>query len=231
MRLTLGFSLFLLLALSTNVHADPIVITDFRQITGAVFVDLPASNSLPPLPVDSVIITPDQSLVVGSFAGFAAGDPANPGSGDGYISCNCFGVPLTSVTLNFSSPVAAFGVTFTLFDPSRGFGNNFPALLQVFDGPNGTGNLLGSVMTVGWLGGINGNADFVAIWSDSLNIRSAVLTGIDPNTRGFFVDGYGLSQTPVPEPITLVLLSTGLAAIGVATRKRRLARGYLGKPD
>ena len=224
MKLKLAFSLFLLLTLSTTVHADPVVITDFTQITNATFVDLPSTNSLIPNSVGGVLITPNQSLVTGAFAAFAAGGPADPGSGDGYISCDCAGIPVSSVTLNFSSTLAAFGVTFYHFSPSRGFGNNAPALLQVFDGSNGSGNMLASITSVGWLGGLNGNPDFVAIWSDSLNIRSAVLTGTDLNTRGFWVDGYGVSQTPTPEPTTLLLLGTGLAGIGVAIRKRRVAK-------
>src|SRR6185295_2105630 len=114
------FLLFFLLTLSTTVHADPIVITDFRQITNAAFVDVGPSNSLSPISVEGVLITPNLSVVTGGFSAFASGDPANPGSGDGYIACNCAGIPVSSLTLNFSSPLAAFGVTFYHFSPSRG---------------------------------------------------------------------------------------------------------------
>jgi hypothetical protein len=41
-----------------------------------------------------------------------------------------------------------------------------------------------------------GNPDFVAVWSDTLNIRSAILTGTGPS-RGFAVDGYAVSFTPM----------------------------------
>ena len=222
MKLKLAFSLFFLLALSTTVHADSVLITDFTQISGATFLDFPPTIVLNPISVGGVLITPNHPMVAGAFVAFHPGGPADPGSGDGYISCNCVTVATSSIVLNFSSPVAAFGVTFQhiFLSPNFGFAIHVPAVLQVFDGPNGSGNLLGSITSVGWLGAFDGNPDFVAIWSDSLNIRSAVLTGTHPETRAFAVDGYAVSQTPVPEPATLLLLTMGLAGVGAAIRKR-----------
>ena len=222
MRLKLILSLFFLLGLSSTVRADSVLITNFTQISNRTFADLSSGNLLTPISLGGVLISPNPSLVSGGFSLFAMGSPADPGSGDGYTVCICAGISVSSFTLNFSSPLAAFGVTFHHFFPNQGVGNELPALLQVFDGPNGSGNLLGSIMSVGWLGGANGNADFVAIWSNSVNIRSAVLTGTDPNTRGFAVDGYGVSQTPIPEPATLLLISTGLVGVVAATYKRRV---------
>jgi hypothetical protein len=182
-----------------EVKAGAREVTNFTEIDGASFIDLPGSDSLAPITFGSVLITADQPLATGSFASFATGGSDDPADGSGYFATTTgIGARLiSSITLDFSLPLAAFGVTFHHFPPERNTGNDFPALLQVFDGPSGSGNLLGSISSSGLLtSDPGGNPDFVAVWTDTLNIRSAILTGTGPS-RGFAVDGYAVSFTPM----------------------------------
>jgi hypothetical protein len=200
---------------SGNVQASAVGVTHFTAIENAVFVDVPSGNVLPPIVSGGLIITHTPNFVVGGFASFAIGGPDDPSTGDGYSSMKFGAVPVEFVTLNFSIPLAAFGVTFQHIG-----GSADPALLSAFDGPNGTGNLIGSIQTTGWLGG-GSHPDFVAVWSDAINVRSAVLTGTGPSYR-ILVDAYGYSLTPVPEPSSFALMVAGMA---VACWLRHWVRG------
>lgn len=185
-------------------HDDQGVITTttlFTSIAGATFIDLPASSFLTPVTAQGVTITASNDAD-GSFFNFTAGTPDAPGSGDGFLDFNNADFSNVSpLTLNFSQPVAAFGVSFMQLAPSIDGGNfSDPAVLKVYDGPNGTGHLLGTVTSSGFVAGVNplnpnGNQSFVAVLSSKANIESAVLVGTGPNL-GFAVDGYALSVTP-----------------------------------
>lgn len=178
--------------------AGAIAVTDFTKIANARFIDVPASASLDPITFDSTVITADQLFVSGAFISFPTGGPSIPGDGGGYhANEGDISRPISSITLDFSSPLAAFGVTFVHMPPERGFGNDSPALLQIFDGPNGSGNLVGSITSSGLLtSNPDGAPSFVAVWSNAINIQSAVLTGTGP-IHGFAVDGYAVSFTPL----------------------------------
>lgn len=172
--------------------------TQFTAIAGGVFIDLPASSFLTPVTAGGVTITASNDAD-GSFFNFTAGTPDAPGSGDGFLDFNHdLFTNVSPLTLNFSTPVAAFGVSFMQMAPTIDGGNfSAPAVLKVFDGPNGTGNLLGTVTSSGFDPAINpsGHQSFVAVQSNTADIRSAVLVGTGPNL-GFAVDGYAVSVTP-----------------------------------
>lgn len=185
-------------------HDDQAVITTttlFTSIAGGAFIDLPATSFLTPVTAQGVTITSSNDAD-GSFFNFTAGTADAPGSGDGFLDFNNADFSNVSpLTLNFSTPVAAFGVSFMHMAPTIENGNfTDPAVLKVYDGPNGTGNLLGTVTSSGFVSGVNplnpnGNQSFVAVLSSRANIESAVLVGTGPNL-GFAVDGYALSATP-----------------------------------
>ena len=161
------------------------------------------------------------------FSAWPRGTPDDPGDGSGYG----YYYPLI---VNFSAPLAAFGASFFHMFPQN-WDVNFtdPATLTVFDGPNGTGNSLGSISSSGYQGTCtqscspDSTTDFVGIWSDELNIRSAVLngTGVFQDEilygQGFAVDEYAISFTPVPISPTTWLFGSGLLGlIGIARRKK-----------
>jgi hypothetical protein len=172
--------------------------TQFTVIANAAFIDLPASSFLTSVSALGVTITASNDAD-GSFFNFPAGTADAPGSGDGFLDFNHdLFTNVSPLTLNFSAPVAAFGVSFLEMPPSsEGGAFSSPDVLKVFDGPNGTGNLLGTVTSAGFqpAGDPSGQHSFVAVLSSSANIRSAVLAGTGP-TLGFAVDGYAVSVTP-----------------------------------
>jgi hypothetical protein len=188
--------------------------TSFQDISGAEFLDLPGSSLLEPLVSGPVTVTPDNLYMSGAFFNFTpSGNPADPSSGDGFAASLKGNWKAGPLTLNFSAPVAAFGLTFAHFAPDHVFGTwgaAQPATLFAYEGPNGSGRLLGSVASSGWEGPWSASFDFVGLWSDSLNIRSVILSGTSEG-KTFAVDGYGLSLTPIPEPGTIVFIGLGLA--------------------
>ena len=182
-------------------HDDPGAVattTQFTAIANASFIDLPASSFLTPVSAAGVTITASNDAD-GSFFNFPAGTADAPGGGDGFLNFNHdLFTNVSPLTLNFSAPVASFGVSFQQMPPSsEGGAFSSPDTLKVFDGANGTGNLLGTVTSSGFLpaGDPTGQHSFVAVLSGSANIRSAVLVGTGPSL-GFAVDGYALSVTP-----------------------------------
>jgi|SRR5581483_1805842 len=209
---------------AANSSGATVTTTSFTSISNAVFTDV-GSGAFTPITAGSVTITANRSGPTGGFLNWGwltPRSPDDPGDGTGFWNATNYPAAVGPLTLNFSTTVAAFGVTFFLFPESAvpNAGLTSPALLKVYDGLNGTGNLLGSITTVGWLGTADGNADFVAVWSDSRNIRSAVLSGAFG--QGYAVDGYGLSLTPavIPEPGILSLAALGVLGLLLAGRKR-----------
>jgi hypothetical protein len=212
----LAFWLFVFLTGRISVlNADTIGITGLTQITGAVFYDAPAANSLASVTIGGVTVTPHPSILNEAFAGVNAPQygPDIPGTGGGFGSDSTVsgGGPLI---LDFDQPVAAFGATFVhvenvVSDPSF----IFPVTLQVFSGLDGTGTLLGTITDSP--GGVTVQgayfADFRGIWSSSLNILSAVISGTPPD-GGFLVDGYAVSVIPSaasPGPLPIPEVETG----------------------
>lgn len=171
--------------------------TQFTSIAGGSFIDLPPSSFLTPVSAGGVTITASNDAD-GSFFNFPAGTPDAPGSGNGFLDFNHDLFNTSPLTLNFSQPLTAFGVSFEHF-PSDRSGGNFtaPAVLKVFDGADGTGNLLGTVTSSGFVptGNPIGQQSFVAVLSSHADIRSAVLVGTDA-TLSFAVDGYAVSTAP-----------------------------------
>jgi hypothetical protein len=208
------------LALAFTLRAGTTTVTSFTEIANARFVNVGTGIYPPPaISIDSLRITPlppEAGALFGDFVGFQAGTTNDPGDGSGAAFA------FQNYTINFSSPLAAFGSTFYHLQTGADNGMAFPALLSVYDGPNGSGHLIGSVTSSGYLEPGAGNADFVGVWSDSINIRSAVMVGTS-QYRGFQVDGYGLSFTPIPEPSTIALTAIAATAwsLFAARRKRQ----------
>lgn len=206
-----------------TVQAAAVSVTNFTQIPNAKFIDIPETYKLDPVAYKSLSIIADRSFATGAFSKFLLGkpNPAIPSHGDGYwANENGTGgnFDVKAITLNFSLPLEAFGVTFIHMPEEYVGGNKYPAFLQVFDGPNGSGNLIGSITSSGLLTQSPvSTPSFVAILSDKICIQSAILTGTGP-THGFAVDGYAvydgiLPVSNVPIPASIWLFVSGLIGI------------------
>jgi hypothetical protein len=191
-----------------------ITTSDFTEITNGIAATYPIrhgprGNTTHVGPVDVVNGPSNVTFVTSSFV---PGDPDNPAGRGGWGATRAL-IPLS---LELSQPVAAFGITFQ-HQTSRD-----PAILRCYDGPGGTGNLVGEIQSVPprppW-GKTNRPIDFVAVWSDSVNIRSATLESTGPQLR-VTLSAMAVSLTPVPEPATVLMLGLG----GVLLRRRRPGR-------
>lgn len=192
------------------VHVD-----DFTRMQSAIFIDLGGSPTGAVGAGVSIAGNPPMVgwLGLGSSAGPTAADP---GDGNGWaagsIVAHRFGdVP---VVLDFEVAIAGFGVTFMHFFHPAFQPFDQPGVLEVFDGPGGSGQRIGTVQSSG--GGLE-HLDFVGIWSDAINIRSAV---ISVGSGSFAVDGYGLTRQAVPVPSALLLMGPAFLALAASRRPR-----------
>jgi hypothetical protein len=71
----------------------------------------------------------------------------------------------------------------------------------------------------------DGSAVFAGIASNAVNIYGIRFTGLTAtlNPGSFAINNVSVNTSVVPEPSAFVLLSTGLAALGVVARRRRQA--------
>lgn len=206
--------LVFLLVASSNTQAPATIITtsDFLAINGGEFGGWPSgiSDRLHPVTIGSVTFSFSNAAntqhSIGSSFSFTVGGGSDPSTRH-YFGRPFSGSPET--VIDFSEPLSAFGVTFHMDD----------AELQVFDGPGGTGMLLGSIVGTPpgppW-GTTNRPVDFVAVISDQQNIRSAKVVGFTDATE-YGVSGIGFSlPLTVPEPSTFALGILGLFGLILA---------------
>jgi hypothetical protein len=126
-------------------------------------------------------------------------------------------------TISFSSPVLAVGLfTVDLFNPAEGSGDR--VTIQIYDGPNGTGNSLGTFNAAVYNFQVN-HQYFMGAGSPSSNIRSLVV-----NNPGYGGDVFGIdniefsggTSAPVPaaSPLSLLIGLAALAATGLLLLSR-----------
>ncbi len=130
----------------------------------------------------------------------------NPGYnwGTGAVFAPSWGVPNNSVTMSFAGPITAFGI---LFGGWTGPGVIFEFLLS--DG-SGTTQLTS---------GAQPNWNFFGVTSLSGFTSLTISSGENP----LLLDNMILADATsvVPEPVSMLLLGSGLAGIGAARRRRR----------
>jgi hypothetical protein len=122
-----------------------------------------------------------------------------------------YGPGAWNLTVTFEQAVFAIGfLTADYFNP---FGDN-PMSLEIFDGADGTGNLIGSVNAIDLNFQLN-YLYFLGIADSNSGIRSARLSGAGNYSDTVFLDAIRFAR--VPGPGTLVCLALGLAG----SRRRR----------
>lgn len=225
MNTTTSRFLFAFIAASfpTAAFAGTVAVTDFRVIEDGLFYPIEGPISASPRvwnlgPVS--IASPTASILGGVFAfdvDLAGPDP----SGTSRLGYTGNAAP---AVFNLSQPVAALGVTFSFISP------RIDAILRVYDGPNATGKLLGSVLSPvippPWSAD-NPTVDFVAVWSDTATIRSFTIDG-PVRGQGASITGYAVSFKPVPEPAVGTLASILVfSAAGSFARRRMGAKRRL----
>ena len=204
--------LFTLLAaiLPGAAWAESVSVTDFRVIEDGLFfpiVDRPISNAPRVWDLGRVSIASPRASIVGGIFPFEAGLTGSDPTGTSWLGYTGDSVP---AVFNLSQPVAALGVTFNFISTRN------DAILRVYDGPDATGNLVGSVVSPQVLppwNASNRSVDFVAAWAGDATIRSFTIDGPAPG-QGASITGYAVSFTPVPEPAAGVLFA--LMMIGMA---------------
>lgn len=122
-----------------------------------------------------------------------------------------YGPGAWELTLTFEEAVFAIGfMTADYFNPF----NDNPMTLEIFDGPDGTGNLIGSVDALDLNFQLN-YLYFLGITDSTSSIRSARLSGAGNYSDTVFLDSISFAR--IPGPGTLVCLALGLAG----SRRRR----------
>lgn len=204
-------ALFAVLSVATQGIAAQLT-SDFRDFDNPFLITYksgaPPSNNLTTL--GPVAITNSPAYLVAYGGSYIIGTPSDPADIGGWGELS----RLLPITLNMSVPVQALGVTF-----DTGF-NNFGSILAVYDGPNGTGQLLGQIQSVTipppW-STANQPIDFVGVIADSPTIRSARL--IAQGSDSIVIRAMALS---IPEPATATLFLMSALVHPAIHRRRRL---------
>lgn len=208
----------LLAALSAIFAAAPalaataVATSDYRDFSNPYLATWEIGQNMPgnTFTVGPVSMTHDLSLINGIFAfSFTTGTPSDPATPSGWGTW--FGGEV--ITLNLDRPVAAFGATFSSTRSS------FGSILRAYDGPNGTGQLLGQIESIvvpaPWSASKQ-PIDFVGVIADQASIQSVVLSG--HGTEQVFVHAIAVS---IPEPSAALLVTTLLPLVLVRTKRPR----------
>ncbi len=141
--------------------------------------------------------------------------PQSTGEGAGDASHHLTPDAAYTMTITFDTPVLAAG--FFLIDFYNPSGVNGQPFI-VYDGPNGTGNVLGSVTPAPYNFQIN-NKYFLGALSTDGDIRSIRFSSTGFAGDSVYIDNIQYSTTGTPEPGTWLLLASG--GLLVVMKRRR----------
>ncbi len=188
--------------------------TSFADLPGGVFLNVNQGSPTPTGPFGPFAFpTGAGAPVVATLVGTAMSCPENigsffdvltvsnnpatdPGDGFGRAMLNDVDCPDQSITLDFSEPVRAVGVTFMHW--SCGFLAQGNRTIIAFDGPGGAGAVVGTASTQGFaFSCFNTWLDFVGVISESANIRSMKILSDASWTA---IDGLAISPGEAAQP-------------------------------
>ena len=130
-----------------------------------------------------------------------------------------------ALVLNFSAPISSGSISFGDVGDPLPRDDDGLVVLTAFSGSNGTGSNLGSVSllypdTLGF--GIQGNDAIRTLTVNVAGIQSLIISsgGLFPGSL-YFDNVVVDTAAPVPEPVSMLLLGTGLAGVLARRRTRR----------
>lgn len=181
------------------------------------FTGAPPGAATPLVQTSSGLTATFTSSPAGAFVvrSSTTGGPAFVGLTGNYLYAPNY--PATPLLVAFSQPLSSLFLNFVTAggNPASGGVGPVPITLQAFFGTT----LVGSITTLGVAppGFFNpeGTLAFAAAAFDNVRISSVNVFGVD-NLRA-------TQASVVPEPATVALVGAGLAGLGVAARRRRVA--------
>ncbi len=198
-----------LVFLGTNVResgAGIVHVDSFTHFQGGLFFDFEVHNDLDLL--SDYMTDRSASANLGSFVALNAGTLSDPGNGRGLMVLSAFGAAPSILIINFNAPLQGVGATFYHM-PNMGFSN--PATIEIYDSPDATGNLIGSITDTGLADDVQHSPqDFVGLICDEPIIKSVLFTGTG-SRPSFAIDGIAI-LTSNPEPVPLPSAATLFAS-------------------
>ena len=201
--------------------------TDYRQLAGASFGDVDSTDGSGlgrAFLVGGVGVTTSSQGARGFVYSGTMADPAAPVGNYAFsTTVGSLGTP-GPLFLNFDQAVSGVGVTFrNSVSPGSAVFAGPIGRIDLFDGPYGTGNLLGTAIDPApSAGGPLNLYDFVGLSTGALNVRSAVITGVGPDqsyTAVGFAVSRGVDAVGVPEPAAVAAF-LALLPLAVVARRR-----------
>ena len=224
------------------------ILATFVAISAAIFST--ASAAVIVLDFEGIAPQPDTNVVIGDF--YNGGTSGNGSSGNDYgigFSDNALLICLNTTSVSCSNtshgglnPGSELGGLYFLSGAetfmnvvagfSDGFSFNYTAISQVgsvtvYDGLNGTGNVLATInlaLTPSTCSGFGSFCPFVAIGVQFAGIAQSVGFGGVANQVVFDDITFGsdiVGGDPVPLPGAIPFMITGLAGLRAATRKKK----------
>lgn len=197
-----------LCSLPFSVSVAATITSDFRDFKDPLLVTY-TLGQVPPgnlTTLGPVKITNSTANVIISAGSYLKGTPSDSANVGGW-GATALWLPLI---LNIDKPVQALGITFD------NVGNASGSILSVYNGPNGTGQLIGQIESDRVLppwSATNQPIDFVGVIDKQGQIRSALLSSY--GTDQVRIHAIAVS---IPEPSTLIL---ALAAFALITQRCR----------
>jgi hypothetical protein len=213
--LTAGMVIAALLVGRATASATPITF-DFESLSTS------SGTSTVTQTVGGVTVTVDRQDSAALTVQDLGGSPPAFGSRTIGNFIGGFTAPGSTLVVSFSSAVSSAGISFGDF----GGDDDSPVVLNAFSGTNGTGTNLGSVSISYPLANDldNGNSAIGTLGLSAVGIQSFTVASGGPFPGSLYFDNVTVDTSAaasVPEPASMLLVGTGVAALVARRRARR----------